>query len=346
MRGAVLTQHGDLDVVEIRDDLPMPEPGRGEVRLRMKAAALNRLDLFVRRGWKGLDLQFPHVIGSDGAGIVDALGEGVQDFSIGDPVAVDPTVVPPDSPALMTGMENQSRIAIMGEHVPGLAAEYVIVPRRNLLKMPEGFDFRAAAAAGLVFVTAWHSMITRGGLRAGESVLIVGAGGGVNSASIQIAKLVGAYPIYVVGSNAEKCQMARDLGADITINREEEPDWAKAMGKLTDRQGVDVVVDNVGAATLNSSIRCARIGGRILIVGGTSGYPIELNIAQIFARQIALIGSTMGPHRDYVDVMNLIFAGKLDAVVGKVFPLAEAREAQATLEAFDVIGKVVLDLDA
>jgi NADPH:quinone reductase-like Zn-dependent oxidoreductase len=344
MRAAVLTGHGGPEVVQVVDDLPVPEVGRGEIRVQMKAAALNRLDLFVRAGWKGLDLQFPHVIAADGAGVVDAVGEGVTGFAVGDAVSIDPSFVPEGDPALWSGLENQSRhLAILGEHQPGVAAEYVVLPARNLLKMPTGFDFQEAAAAGLVYVTAWHSLITRGALRAGESVLIVGAGGGVNSASIQIAKLAGA-KVYVVGSSAERCEQAQALGADVTINREEYPDWSRAVYALTDKQGVDVVVDNVGAATLNSSIRAVRIGGRILIVGGTSGYAAEINVAQLFKKQISLIGSTMGPHQDYVTVMNLVFAGRLRAVIGEVFPLEEARQAQQTLEAFSSFGKVVLAL--
>jgi NADPH:quinone reductase-like Zn-dependent oxidoreductase len=144
----------------------------------------------------------------------------------------------------------------------------------------------------------------------------------------------------------KKCQMALDLGADVVINREEEPQWSRSIYKLTNKQGVDIVVDNVGEATLNDSIRSVRIGGRILIVGGTTGYDVQINVAQLFARQIALIGSTMGPHQDYVEVMNLLFAGKLNAVVGKVFSLKEAQQAQETLQNFDVIGKVVFDIEA
>ncbi len=343
MRGAVLTAHGGPEVVKVLKDLPVPEPGYGEVRVRIHAAALNRLDLWVRQGWPGLNLTMPHVICADGAGVVDTIGNGVTQFTTGDHVAIDPTIVPADSPALMTGLENQSRIAILGEHVPGVAAEYVVLPARNLLKMPEEFPFEEAAAAGLVFVTAWHSLMARGGLRAGESVLIVGAGGGVNSASIQIAKLAGA-KVYVVGSTAEKCEAARELGADVTINREEEPEWSRAMYGMTRKQGVDVVIDNVGQATLKDSIRSTRIGGRILIVGNTSGPLVDLDIRQIFARQISIIGSTMGPHQDYVRVMNLIFDGMLKPVVGKVFPLGEVHEAQRVLEEFDVFGKVVLTI--
>lgn len=345
MRGAVFTAHGDLENLKVVDDLPMPEPGRGEVRLQMKAAALNRLDLWVRWGWPGLNLQMPHVVCADGAGVVDALGEGVSDYAVGDAVSINPSIIRADSPAWFTGVENQSRdLHILGESVPGVAAEYVVVPARNLHRMPEGFSFEGAAAAGLVYVTAWHSLITRGGLRPGETVLIVGAGGGVNSASIQIAKFAGA-TVFVVGSNAEKCAQAEALGADVTINREEEPNWSKAMYKMTNKRGVDVVVDNVGHATLADSVRSARIGGRILIVGGTSGPFVELDVRQIFARQVSIIGSTMGPHQDYMRVMDLVFAGHLKPVIGAMLPLDEVREAQRKLEQFDVFGKVVLRID-
>lgn len=343
MHAAVLKEHGGLDVIEIREDLPIPEPGFGEARIRVKAAALNRLDLFVRQGWRGLRLKFPHVIGSDGAGVVDALGDGVQSFSIGDRVCINPTIVPPDSPALDTGMENQSRIAILGEHHPGLASEYALVPARNMLHLPDHVEFGEAAAAGLVFVTAWHSLITRGALRAGESVLVVGSGGGVNSASIQIARLAGAR-VFAIGSDAERCEMASQLGAHATVNRSESPGWAKEIQTLTERQGVDVVVDNVGAETLSDSMRAARISGRILIVGGTSGYDFSLNVALLFSRHLTLIGSTMGPHQDYRKVMNLVFDGSLKAVIGKRFPLSKARLAQKTLEEASVPGKIVLDI--
>lgn len=343
MRGAVLREHGGPDVIEYREDLPIPEPGPGEVRLQVKAAALNRLDLFVRRGWRGLSLNFPHVICADGAGLVDALGAGVRRVAVGDRVCVDPTIVPPDSPALATGLENQSRIGIVGEHHPGLAAEFAVVPARNLLQLPEHIDYAEAAAAGLVFVTAWHSLITRGDLRAGESVLIVGAGGGVNSASIQIARLAGA-KVYVVGSDTERCELATKLGADVAINRSETPEWSREIYSLTGKRGVDIVIDNVGAATLSDSMRAARIGGRVLIVGGTSGYDFRLNVAQLFARHLSLIGSTMGPHQDYRKVMSLIFNGTLNAVIGKRLPLSEARQAQETLEASTLPGKIILDI--
>lgn len=344
MRAGVITGHGGPEVVAYVEDLPIPSPPPGHVRVRVKAAALNRLDLFVRLGWPGLKLQFPHVVCADGAGVVDAIGDGVRRFAVGDPVCIDPTIVEPDDPALMTGLENQTRVHILGEGIPGVAAEYVVLPQRNLHKMPPDFDFVGAAAAGLVYVTAWHSLMTRGGLRAGETVLIVGAGGGVNTASIQIAKLAGA-TVYVVGSNAEKCRQAQALGADIVINREQEPNWSKAIYQMTNRRGVDVVVDNVGRATFNDSIRATRIGGRILVVGGTSGYEVNLPINQVFARQISIIGSTMGPHQDYVKVMDLIFDGKLKPVVGATLPLKEIGRAMDMLLNFEAFGKIVLTIE-
>ncbi|HLU09559.1 MAG TPA: alcohol dehydrogenase catalytic domain-containing protein, partial [Oceanobacillus sp.] len=227
MRAAVLYEHGSRDVVQIAD-LPVPEPGRGQVRLNMKAAALNRLDLWVREGWKGLNLHMPHITCADGAGIVDAVGEGVTNVQVGDRVGINPTVIDPDC-LLLNGREDACLdIAIMGEHAPGVAAEYVVVPARNLIKLPDHVSFAESAAAGLVYVTAWHSLITRGGLKAGESVLIVGAGGGVNTASIQIAKLAGC-KVYVIGSNAEKCAQAQSLGADVTVDRSAVESWSKEI---------------------------------------------------------------------------------------------------------------------
>jgi len=345
MKAAVLTGHGELDNLQFVDNLTVPDPQSDEVRIKMKVAALNRLDLFVRQGWKGLHLDFPHVICADGAGVVDAVGDSVTHVQVGDAVSIDPTLIPTDSPARFSGLENQSRdMAILGEHHQGVAAEYVVLPQRNLVKMPSDFDFAEAAAAGLVYVTAWHSLMTRGGLRAGETVLIVGAGGGVNSASIQIAKLAGA-SVTVIGSNEEKCQLAQELGADVTVNREETPEWSRALYKMTDKRGFDVVVDNVGEVTFADSIRSTCVGGRLLVVGATTGPFPKFDLRQLFARQINIIGSTMGPHRDYVDVMKLVFAGKLKAVIGERFSLSEAQAAQAVLEKGDTFGKIVLTID-
>ncbi len=345
MRAAVLYEHGAREVVRVVDDLPVPEPGVGEVRVRIKAIALNRLDLWVREGWKGLQLQTPHVTSADGAGIVDAVGAGVAHFAVGDRVCIDPTLVPAECAETMAGREHLcDGSAILGEHTQGVAAEYVVLPARNLLRLPEHVSFAEAAAAGLVYVTAWHSLITRGGLQAGESVLIIGASGGANTAYLQIAKLAGA-TVYVIGSDAAKCAQARSLGADVTLDRSQDESWSKTLFKMTNRQGVDVVVDNVGQATLFDSIRSVKRGGRILIVGATSGPQFNLDIRYLFSKQISLIGSTMGPHGDYVRVMNLVFDGKLKPVIGARLPLADIQEGHRLLEDGDVFGKVVLEID-
>lgn len=341
MKALMFREHGDLDNV-FYGEVAEPTVGADEVLVEVKAAALNRLDLWVLAGWPGLNLKLPHVMASDGAGVIAAVGERVSGWAVGDRVAVNPTLVPADDPFVLAGKDNlASQFTILGEHVDGFGASFVAVPTRNLLKMPDEASFEDAAAASLVFVTAWHSLITRGQLRANESVLIVGAGGGVNTASIQIAKLAGAGPIYVVGSSAEKLAQAEALGADVLINRHEE-DWGKAVFKQTARQGVDVVVDNVGAATYFRSLRALKKGGRLLTVGNTSGPKFEIDNRLLFGKHLSIIGSTMGTTADYREVMGLIFAGKLKPVVDTVYPLSEGVMALRRLEAGDVSGKLVL----
>ncbi len=341
MRGAVLTGHGSRDVVRVIDTLPVQEPAAGQVQIRMKAVALNRLDLWVREGWKGLTLDMPHIVAADGAGIIEKVGAGVTNVQVGDRVAINPTLVDPDR-LMMAGDEADILDApILGEHAPGVACELKVLPARNVLKMPDSVSFEQAAAAGLVYITSWYSMIERGGLRAGESVLIVGAGGGVNTASIQIAKYAGC-KVYVVGSSAEKCRQAESLGADVTINREDDAAWSKTLYKLTNKQGVDVVIDNVGQATLQDSMRAVKRGGRILIVGNTSGYNATIDTRFIFGKQISLIGSSMGRTKDFHAVMGLVFEGKLKPVIGVVLPLEQIQEGHRLLEEGGLFGKVVL----
>jgi NADPH:quinone reductase-like Zn-dependent oxidoreductase len=343
MKAAVFYQHGNRDVLKVADDLPVPQAGRGQVLVRIKTAALNRLDLWVREGWPGLKLHLPHIVAADGAGVVEAIGEGVTAFAVGDRVGINPTTVDEDC-VLMNGNEEDCKeIHILGESAPGVAAEYVVLPARNLIKLPDHISFAQSAAAGLVFVTSWYSLIRRGGLQAGESVLIVGAGGGVNTASIQIARLAGA-KVYVVGSNAEKCKRAEELGADVTINREVDEDWAKAVYKLTGKRGVDVVVDNVGQATMYGSIRSVRRGGRILIVGNTSGPLMNMDLRYLFAKQISLIGSSMGPTPEFQRVMGLVFEGKLRPIISTTLPLNDIQEGHRLLEEGDVFGKIVLEV--
>lgn len=341
MKALQLHAHGDLSNVRY-GDAPEPEAGEGEVVLQVKAAALNGLDLWVIEGWPSLRLRFPHVFGSDGAGVVAAVGPGVDDFEVGQRVAVNPSLWCGRCDWCLRGLQNQCRnFSVIGEHVPGFYAEYCAVPARNLIPLPADVSFETAAAASLVFVTAWHSLIEAGRLRAGEDVLVVGAGGGVNTAAIQIARLAGARTIYVVGSSEEKLALAQSLGADVLINRREE-NWSKAVYTLTGKRGVDVVVDNVGAATFADSLRSLRKGGRLLTVGNSSGPQVALDNRFMFGKHLSLIGSTMGSQGDFERVMELVFGGRLRAVVDSTFPLAQGVEALQRLQAGQVRGKVIL----
>ena len=345
MKAVLFYDHGGPEVLRY-EDFPTPEPGPGEAQVRLHASALNHMDLWVRRGWPGLKLEYPHISGADGAGVISAVGAGVEDLEAGQRVVINANLSCGKCSYCLAGRDNLCRNwHLLGETRRGTLAEYVVVPARNLLPLPEGFRFAEAAAAGLVFHTAWHSLITRGHLRAGESVLIVGASGGVNTASIQVAKLAGA-KVFVVGSGPAKLELARSLGADVCIDRSQEANWSKEVFLATGRQGVDVVVDNVGAPTMMMSLRAARKGGRILTVGNTGGPELSLDNRYIFGKHLSILGSTMGTIRDFTTVMGLVFEGALRPVIDRVFPLEETASAQRRLEQGEQLGKIVLEIPA
>jgi NADPH:quinone reductase-like Zn-dependent oxidoreductase len=343
MKAILFYEHGSPEVLTLAD-FPTPEPGPGEVQVHLKAAALNRLDLWVRAGWKGIRLEYPHIPGADGAGEVTALGTRVDRVSVGDRVVINSNLGCRKCQFCIAGMDNRcENWGLVGETRRGTYAEYVVVPSENVTILPEGYDEHAAAAAALVFHTAWHSLVKRGNVRPGESVLIIGASGGVNTAAIQIVKLCGAR-VYVVGSNSKKLELAESLGADFLIDRSKEENWSKTVYQLTHRQGVDVVFDNVGT-TFPLSLRAARRGGRVLTVGNTGGPKVEIDNRYMFAKHLSLIGSTMGTRADFTEVMGLIFEGRLYPVLDKAFPLAEAELAHRRLEAGEQLGKITLSID-
>ena len=340
MKALYFEHHGELDVVKF-GDVPDLKVGPGEVLVRVRACALNFLDIWVRRGWPGLKLEMPHWCGADVAGEIVALGPQASGWQKGQRVVVDPGVSHTADEFTRRGEDSVSPgYHVLGEHRRGGAAEYIAVPTSNLAAIPDDIDFPEAAAPLLVSLTAWRMLMHRAGLRAGESVLVVGAGGGVNSMAIQIAKLAGAV-VYVVAGNPEKSERASQLGADVVIDRSQE-DWGRQIYQLTAKRGVDVVVDNVGQATINTSMQAVVRGGRIVIVGNTSGPRAEIDIRFLFAKQISLIGSTMGSHQDFLDVLNLLWAGRIKPVIHRVMPLSEGREAYKMMEAGQQFGKIVL----
>jgi NADPH:quinone reductase-like Zn-dependent oxidoreductase len=342
MKAVLFHQHGGPEVLEYTD-FPTPQPKAGEALIRLRAAALNRMDVFVRNGWPGLKLELPHINGADGAGEVADIGDDVTEFKRGDRVVLNANLGCGICESCLSGHDNLCRNwHLLGETIRGTYAENICLPVRQLYKLPDGFDFHSATASGLVYQTAWHSMVKRGGVHSGETVAIVGAGGGVNSASIQIAKYLGAR-VVVIGSNSEKLKAAESIGADILIDRSKEADWSKAIFTATDKRGVDVVIDNVGT-TFPLSLRALRKGGRLLTVGNTGAPRFEIDNRFIFAKHLTIIGSTMGTRADFAEVMDLIFAAKLKPILDKTFSLKDAAAAQERLWRGENFGKVTLDI--
>ena len=341
MQALGFAEHGDISKMQLFD-LPRPKPNAGEVLVEVKASAFNRLDIWVREGWPGLNLALPHISGSDGAGIIAEVGAGVDNIAVGDRVAIDPGINSIADEFTARGKHSVSPgYHILGEQVPGTHTEYIVLPAENVIPLPDEVSFEKAAAAGLVFLTAWRMLIHRAAIRPGETVLILGAGGGVNSAAIQIAKLAGCTVIATTSSEPKMVQ-AESLGADVVLNYKTDPQWWKAVYKLTGKTGADVVVDNVGAATMPYSLRAVKRGGRIVIVGNTSGPKTELDIRFLFSKQISLIGSTMGNHYDYRTVMGLVFSGKLNPVIHTVMPLSDGVAAMEIMERGEQFGKIIL----
>ena len=340
MEALLFYEHGDADVLRY-EDIEEPQPAAGECLVRLRAAALNHLDIWVRRGWPGLELEMPHIGGADGAGEVATVGDEVEGIEPGMRVAICPGFATRTDEFTQRGEDSLSpSYRILGEHCAGTFAEYVAVPASTLVPMPDVAEFAETAAAQLVFLTAWRMLVTRAGLKRGETVLLVGAGGGVNTAALQIAKSIGARVI-ALSDSKRKMDLAQELGADLVLDYTS-GDWVKEIKQSTDRRGVDLVVDNVGRATLQKSLEAACRGGRIAIVGNTTGPKVEIDIRYIFSKQLRIIGSTMGGPQEFRRVMQSVWRGELRPVIDRSLPLREGKRAHQVMESGEHFGKIVL----
>lgn len=340
MKAAFFREHGPIENLEY-GDVPTPTAGEGEVLLRVHAVALNHLDLFTREGLPGLTLEMPHWGGCDIAGEVIELGAGVEGWAVGEHVVVNPNIWCGKCVYCKAGQESLCiRFGVIGEHTRGGCAEFIAVPTRNLFRIPADYPWTDAAAVPLVYMTAWRALIGQARLQAGERVLILGAGGGVATAAIQIGKLVGA-TVYAASRSAPKRARAEELGADQTFDTN--TDFARAIREATGKQGVEVVLENVGEATWDRSMRALAKGGRLVTFGATSGPMVQIDLRKLFWNQYHLIGSTMASVAEANTVLDHVFWQRdLHPVIDRVLPLREIQAAHRLLEQGEQFGKVVL----
>jgi len=340
MKAILFRAHGGPEVLEYAD-VPKPEVRHGEVLVRVRACALNHLDIWVRGGLPGVNFPLPHIPGSDIAGEIAEIGPGVTTVRVGQKVVLAPGVSCGKCAACVAGLDNRCRdFTNLGYLIDGGCAEFVRVPEVNCLPYPENLSFEEAAATPLVFQTAWHMLVGRAELAPGEDVLVLGAGSGVGTAAIQIAKFFGARVIATAGSD-EKLAKAKALGADELINHKTQK-IASEVRRITAKRGVDVVFEHVGTATWDDSVASLAPCGRLVTCGATTGYDAKVDLRFLFVRQLSLLGSYMGTKTELHTVMKLVAAGRLKPIVDRVFPLAEAAAAHRYLESSSQFGKVVL----
>lgn len=342
MRALTLSAHGGLEQLHVRDDLPIPElRSATDVRVRIAAAALNHLDLFVVAGLPGVTITPPWIMGADGTGTIDAVGEGVRTVRVGDRVIINPGISDRSCAYCLEGDHPLCvRYGILGEHHPGTLAEYVVVPAANVRVVPRSIDTDEAAAFTLVTLTAWRMLVSRARVRAGDEVLIWGIGGGVAIAALQIAKGLGAR-VWVTSSSDDKLARARSLGADETLNHATD-DIPRTIRDRTGKRGVDVVIDNVGEATWTRSLAALGRRGRLVSCGGTSGPRLETDVRRLFWNQWTIMGSTMGNDAEMDAITGELAAGRLRPPIDSAYGLADGRAAFERLASGAQFGKVVV----
>jgi NADPH:quinone reductase-like Zn-dependent oxidoreductase len=327
VRAVRIHEDGGPEVL-VLEEVPDPAPAPGEVLVRLKASALNHLDVWIRKGMPSVPK--PRILGADGAGVVEALGDGVSGFELGERVVLNP------------GIETPKGIHVIGEHADGTNAELIAVPATNVHPIPDGLNFEEAAAFPLVFETAYRMLVTRAGLQEGEWVLTWGIGSGVSTAALAIAKALGARVIVTSSSDA-KLERARELGADLAVNHATDNVY-EAVKQATDGHGADVVVEHVGEATWKTSLNLAAYQGRITVCGATTGPNPPAQLHRIWWKQLSILGSTMGTGEDFAGAYELIAGGRARPVVDMVFPLEEIRAAHERMEAGEQLGKIVLSI--
>ena len=337
MKAIRIHAHGGVDQLRV-EEISVPQPGPRQVLVEVKAAALNHLDLWVRKGLPGLHL--PLIPGSDGSGVVKEIGSGVTQFAVGDKVLAQPGYGCGLCRDCLSGKENYClKYGIIGEHFDGVQAQYVALDEDKTLRMPSHLSFEEGAALPLVYMTAWEMLVNKCAVKAADTVLVVAASSGVGGAALQIAKAHGARVIATAGTT--KLEKARALGADFVLDHYQQ-DVAKEVKQITDGRGVDTVVDHVGSATWQASLRSLSKGGKLVFCGATTGPQVSLDLRFLYIRQQSILGSTMGSRGDLFQVMRLVEQGKLRGVVDTVFPFTEVAQAHEHLESGRHFGKVIL----
>ncbi|HEU4562559.1 MAG TPA: zinc-binding dehydrogenase [Longimicrobium sp.] len=340
MRAAIFHEHGGPEVVRI-EEVPQPRPGSGEVLVQVKASALNHLDLWVRRGLP-IETTMPHIGGSDIAGIIAEVGVDIDRARVGERVVINPNLYDGTCEWCRRGEQSMCpNFRILGEHTNGGFAEYVTAAAAHAYRLPDDYSFEDAAALPIAYMTAWRALHSRARLQQDESVFVVGASGGTALAAVQIALLIGAR-VFALTSGAENVARLHEFGAAHVYDRTADAEWAKALMRDTGGRGVDVVVENVGAATWKGSVRALAPGGRLVTYGATAGPRVEIDIRALFWRQTSIMGTTMASNAEFEQMLEAAFAGRFRPVIDTVMPLDQARQAHERLEAGGQFGKIVL----
>jgi len=339
MKAIRIHEFGGPEVLRY-EDTPDPQPRKDQVLVRIKACALNHLDLWVRKGLPGVKL--PHILGSDIAGEIVEVGEYVTGFKTGQRVLLAPMHFCNHCAKCAAGLQNQCpEFTVFGNGVDGGNCELIAVPPVNVIPIPDSLDFNQAASVPLVFLTAWHMLVGRAGIKQGQTVLVLGGGSGVGSSAIQIAKLFHARVITTAGDEA-KLEKARALGADYGINHYQQK-ISQEVRRITNKEGVDIVVEHVGSATWDESMKSLKPAGTIVTCGATAGPTVSFDLRFLFSRQLSFLGSYMGTLGELHEVLGHVFAGRVKPVVDRTFPLKDARAAHEHMEASQMFGKIVLN---